>query len=136
MSSVDGAIEGEVWSTVQALNRAWATDLDPARLADYFAPEMIAITPTDRDCLVGRQACIAGWAGFVNTTTILRWVEKNPKILLLAEGRSAVVAYEFEIDFKMRGRLIQMTGRDLMTFDQREGRFWLVADHFSPTPMG
>jgi len=27
-----------------------------------------------------------------------------------------------------------MRGRDLMMLDKRDGRWWLVADHFSPTP--
>jgi hypothetical protein len=30
--------------------------------------------------------------------------------------------------------VVQMRGRDLMTLDKRDGRWWLVADHFSPTP--
>ena len=59
---------------------------------------------------------------------------KNPLILILAEGRSAVVACDFEIDFKAGDHVVQMSGRDLMTLDKRNGRWWLVADHFSPTP--
>jgi len=38
----------------------------------------------------------------VQATKILRWIEKNPFILMLAEGRSAVVACDFEIDFQSR----------------------------------
>ena len=53
---------------------------------------------------------------------------------MLAEGRSAVVACDFEIDFKAGDHVVQMSGRDLMTLDKRNGRWWLVADHFSPTP--
>jgi ketosteroid isomerase-like protein len=124
----------EVWATVQALNRAWAVDGNPERLANYFAPEMIAITPTDRLRLDGQKACIAGWTEFVRTTKILRWQESNPATLVLAEGRAAVVAYDFQIDFEADGRLVQMSGRDLMTLEKRNGHWWLVADHFSPSP--
>jgi hypothetical protein len=98
MGESDVACE-EIWATVQALNRAWAVDGHPERLANYFAPEMIAITPTDRLRLDGQKACIAGWTEFVHTTKILRWLESNPATLVLAAGRAAVVAYDFQIDF-------------------------------------
>jgi len=127
-------VASEVWATVQALNRAWAIDGHPERLANYFAPEMIAITPTDRLRLEGQEACIAGWTDFVRTTKILRWLESNPLTLVLAERRAAVVAYDFQIDFKAGGRVVQMSGRDLMTLEKRGGHWWLVADHFSPCP--
>jgi hypothetical protein len=28
----------------------------------------------------------------------------------------------------------RMSGRDLMTLEKCDGRWWLVADHFSPSP--
>jgi len=124
----------QVWDTVVALNRLWTVAGQPERLAEYFAPEMIAITPTDRLRREGRDACVAGWTEFVRMTRIRRWVETNPLILVLAEGRAAVVAYDFEIDYELGGQPIHMTGRDLMTFDRRDGRWWLVADTFSATP--
>ena len=58
----------------------------------------------------------------------------NPFTLVLAEGRAAVVAYDFQIDFEAGGRMVQMSGRDLMTLEERDGRWWLVADHFLPYP--
>ena len=126
--------EGEVWAFVQEMNRVWTVDEKPERLVNYFAPEMIAITPTDRLRREGRKSCVAGWTEFVQATKILRWIETNPHVLMLAEGRSAVVACDFEIDFKAGDRVVKMRGRDLMTLDKRDGRWWLVADHFSPTP--
>jgi ketosteroid isomerase-like protein len=126
--------EDEVWAFVQEMNRAWTVDGKPERLSDYFAPEMVAITPTDRYRREGRASCVAGWTEFVQATTILRWIERNPVVLILAEGRGAVVAYDFEIDYRAGGREVQMSGRDLMTLDKRDGRWWLVADHFSSTP--
>ena len=126
--------ESEVWAFVQEMNRAWTVDGKPERLLDYFAPEMIAITPTDRFRREGRASCVAGWTEFVRATKILRWIETNPFVLMLAEGRVAVVACDFEIDYLAGGRVVKMSGRDLMTLDKRDGRWWLVADHFSPTP--
>jgi len=126
--------EDEVWAFVQEMNRAWTVDGKTERLVDYFAPEMVAITPTDHLRREGQAACVAGWTEFVQATKILRWTEKNPLVLILAEGRSAVVACDFEIDYTTGGRLVQMSGRDLLTLDKCDGRWWLVADHFSPTP--
>jgi ketosteroid isomerase-like protein len=128
------AVENEIWATVVALNRLWTVDGQPEKLVDYFAPEMVAITPTDRFRREGRDACVAGWTEFVRATRIRRWVEKNPLILVIGDGRSAVVAYDFHIDYEMGGHLVSMAGRDLMTFDKRDGRWWLVADTFSAMP--
>jgi ketosteroid isomerase-like protein len=125
----------EVWAFVQALNKLWTADGTPERLVDYFAPEMVAICPTERFRLEGQRACVAGWTDFVRAAKTLRFVEKNPWILLLAQGQAAAVAYDFEIDYEMGGRLVEMSGRDLMTLEKRDGRWWLVADHFSPTPV-
>jgi ketosteroid isomerase-like protein len=126
--------EREVWAMVQALNRAWTSDAQPERLVDYFAEEMIAITPTDRERRTGRADCVAGWTDFVRSARILRFVEKNVQVLMLADGAAAVVAYDFEIDWEAGGRRIAMTGRDLMTLERRGERWWLVADHYSPFP--
>ena len=70
----------------------------------------------------------------MQNSKILRWLESNPRILVLAGGRVAVVAYDFHIDFEAGGRVVLMSGRDLMTLEKRDSRWWLVADHFSPTP--
>jgi uncharacterized protein (TIGR02246 family) len=122
----------DVWATVHALNQAWASDGHPERLGDYFAPEMIAVTP-EPGRLVGREACVAAWTGFVRATTIRRWIEKNVLVQMIGDG-CAIVAYDFEIDFEIGGRLVEMKGRDLMTLVKRDRRWWLVADHYSPSP--
>lgn len=127
-------IEAEVLKTVSELNEVWASQGKPERLADYFAPEMLAITPTDSFRREGRESCIAGWTDFVRASCIYRWQETNPKVLVLAQGRCAVVAYDFEIDFEVGGRLVEMRGRDLMTLEKRGDRWWLVADMFAPAP--
>jgi ketosteroid isomerase-like protein len=90
----------------------------------------IAITPTDAFRREGQASCVAGWTDFVRASCIRRWDEKNPRVLVLADGRCAVVAYDFE----MGGHLVQMRGRDLMTFEKRGDRWWLVADMFAPAP--
>ncbi len=134
MDTRNGTTEREIWTWVQALNRTWTVDGRPERLSEYFAPEMIAITPSDRQRREGRESCVGGWSGFVESTQIRRWVEKNERILCLADGNAAVVAYDYELECEMGGRIVKMAGRDLMTLERRGERWWLVADHFSPFP--
>lgn len=134
MSTIAEEAASEVWATVVALNKLWTVDGRPERLVDYFAPEMVAITPTDPQRREGRAACVAGWTEFVHATTIHRWVESNPRVIMMAGEQAAVVAYDYEIDFTMGGRRIQLRGRDLMTLEKRQGRWWLLADHFSSAP--
>jgi ketosteroid isomerase-like protein len=134
MNTIAKGAASEVWATVQALNRLWTVDGTPEQLVEYFAPEMVAITPTDRHRREGREACVAGWTEFVHATKIHRWVESNPLVLMMAGDQAAVVAYDYDIDFTMGGRLIQLRGRDLMTLERRQGRWWLLADQFSSAP--
>ena len=80
----------------------------------YFHPEMIAITPTDKDRLVGRESCVAAWRRFTEAATSLRWRETDPLVRVC--GDAAVVAYNYELACEMDGR-------------------WLaVADQFSGIP--
>ena len=46
------------------MNRVWTVDRQPDRLAEFFHRDMVAVTPTDRHRIEGRQACVAGWKGF------------------------------------------------------------------------
>lgn len=124
-------VEQEIWATLRALNDAW-TQGSPERLAEYFHPEMIAITPVDRLRREGAAACIAGWQGFAESTHIHSWREIDPLIRVF--GDSAVVAYYYEIKFEMGGQVIEQDGRDLFFLVRENGRWWVVADQFSSYP--
>lgn len=132
MSQFADPTRQEVWETLQALNRAW-TRGRPDELRKYFHPDMVAITPTDRDRLQGAEACIAGWTAFVAATTIHRWREIAPRIQLY--GDTAVVTYEFDMAFDMGGQRIDLGGRDMFVFVRENGRWLAVADQFSPFPQ-
>jgi len=123
----------KVWQTVQELNRAW-TEGDPDELKRYFHRDMVAITPTDRLRLVGGAACVAGWKGFTETAKVLRWEEREPLVQLYAGGKCAIVTYYFDMAFEVGGRHVEMGGRDMLTLVEEDGRFWAVADQFSPYP--
>lgn len=131
MSNPTDAAKEQVWATLRALNDAW-TKGDPAQLAEYFHPEMVAVTATDRDPLRGRAACLASWQGFAAAATVREWREIDPDIRL--HGDCALVSYAYQIVFEMAGQTIATEGRDLFVFILREGRWWAVADHFSAYP--
>ena len=121
-------IQQEIWATLRALNDAW-TQGNPERLAEYFHPDMIAITPVDRLRRDGAAACIAGWQGFAESTRIHSWREIDPLIRVF--GDSAVVSYYYKIRFEMGGQLIDQGGRDLFFFVRENSRWWAIADAFS-----
>ena len=127
--------ELEVWANVQAMNRCWTggTHEELERLTDYFHKTMVAITPTDRFRIEGRDACVAGWSGFAHAVTIDSWLEKEPKIQIYNE--TAIVTYYFEMACGMGGGNVRLEGRDMLTLVKENGRWQVVADQFSPYPM-
>ncbi len=130
--SFSDPIQQEVWTTVRALNDAW-TKGNPDDLVNYFHPKMVAITATDRHRRDGGAACIAGWKGFSNATTIHRWEEIDPVIHVY--GNSAVVAYYFDMSFDMGNQTINMGGRDMFFFVKENNKWLAVADQYSPYPV-
>lgn len=121
----------EIWTTVRALNDAW-TQGHAERLADYFHPKMVAITPVDRFRREGADACLAGWKGFADAARIHAWQETDP--LIEVYGDAAVVAYYYDIDFEMNGQRLHQGGRDMFFMVRENGRWWAVADQFSSWP--
>ena len=121
----------EIWANVRAMNDAW-TKGNPDDLAKFFHRDMVAITATDRNRLDGGAACIAAWKGFTNTARIHRWGEIDPLIHIY--GNSAVLACNFDMSFDMGGQTINLGGRDMFFFVKENGRWWAVADQFSPYP--
>jgi hypothetical protein len=113
------------------MNESW-TKGDGSTLANYFHPRMVAVTPTKRERLLGRDACIADWVGFARTAKILFLKESDPHIELFDDA--AVVTYYFDMSFEMNGQTILMGGRDMLTLVKENGKWWAVADQFSPYP--
>ncbi len=121
----------EVWETVQEMNRCWTVG-DPNGLETYFHKEIIAVTPNDPMPLLGRKACLAAWKSFTEIATIDDWQELEPKIQLF--GDAAVVSYLYVLNCKVGEAKLSLEGRDLLFLVKEEGRWWVVADQFSPVP--
>lgn len=124
-------VEQEVWSTIRALNDAW-TKGNPDTLAEYFHPQMLAVTPTDRLRREGAEQCIAGWRAFAEATHIHHWREVAP--IIHVYGNAAVVSYYYDIAFDMGGQRFEEGGRDLFFLVRENGRWWAIADQFSSYP--
>lgn len=130
----ESKIKEEVWQIIQTLNRAWAVEENVADLKKYFHKNMVAITPTDRDRLEGRDVCIASWKKFVQAAKIIYWREIDPKIQLYSDGKLAVVTYYYDMSYEMSGKTINTGGRDMFILANENGKWWVVADQFSPYP--
>lgn len=129
--SIDHPTKAEIWETVRIANDAW-TKGDPTDLTNFFHPHMIAITPTVRGRLESGASCVAGWKKFREGAQIHSWKEVSPVINLF--GDAAVVAYEYEMEVTMAGKKVGLTGRDMMFVVREGGKWWVVADQFSPQP--
>lgn len=127
-------IKQEVWKTIQELNRAWAVDRNPDKLKNYFHRDMVAITPTDRKRVEGRDACVTGWKKFAESTKIHYWKEKDPKVQIYGKGEFAIVTYYWDMSYEMSGQTIKAGGRDMFSLVKEKGKWWVVADQFSTYP--
>ncbi len=127
--------EVKVWNTIQKMNKCWTCgDLSELeKLAHYFHKEMVAITPTDKYRLEGKEACFNGWKSFAENTKIHFWKEKDPKIQIY--GNTAVITYYFDMSFDMAGQTVNMGGRDMFTLINENGKWLVVADQFSQYPQ-
>ena len=121
----------EVWQFVRAMNDAWSKEKGE-RLTEYFHPRMVAITPMSRHRIKGADNCVEGWQGFARSTTIHSWREEEPEIELF--GDTAVVTYYYAMDVTMGSNRLSLSGRDMLTLQKEEGRWWLIADQFSSYP--
>ncbi len=125
------ALENEVWQVVQDMNKTWTTG-NPDGLNNFFHRDMVAITATDKLRLEGKDKCVASWKSFSDAAKIRYWKEIDPKVQLY--GNTAVVTYYFDMSFDMGGHTINMGGRDMFVMLKEDGKWWAVADQFSPYP--
>jgi ketosteroid isomerase-like protein len=127
-------IKSEVWKTVQEANKAWTVDGKIGELNKYFHKDMVAITPNNSKRLKGQAACLLGWQEFAKMAKTNYFTEIEPLIRLYCDNNAAVVTYSYEGSFIMGGQTMILRGRDMMTLVKENGRWWIVADQFSPMP--
>jgi uncharacterized protein (TIGR02246 family) len=124
----------EIWAVIQAMNRAWTVEGDIAKLRDYFHENMVAIYPADRERLEGREACLASYRRYVETSDIHSFKEVDPKIQIHDDGHAAVVTYYYDMSVEVDGQKYEPAGREMIVLVKEDGRWWVVAEQFSPFP--
>lgn len=127
-------IKQEVWATVQALNRLWTVENKPEALDQYFHERMMGISPNYRLRMENGAECVSGVKSFCENAKIHYFKEIDPKVEVFANGSAAVVVYYFEMSFDMGGKKMEISGRDMFTLAKEKGKWWVVADQFSPFP--
>jgi len=126
-------IQEEVWQTIQTLNRLWTDQNNAGELVNYFHKDMVAITPTNRNRIEGRDACVAAWKAFSDSAKIHYWKVIDPKIQVYDE-KFTVVTYYFDMSFDMGGQTIKLGGRDMFSLVNEDGKWLVIANQFSPYP--
>ncbi|MBF0540020.1 MAG: hypothetical protein HQK91_01035 [Nitrospirae bacterium] len=96
-------IKLQVWTTIQNLNRLWTVENNADELKNYFHKNMVAISPTDKLRLEGRDACVASWKNFTQISKINYWKEIDPKIEIFGDNNLAIVTYYFDMSFEISG---------------------------------
>jgi ketosteroid isomerase-like protein len=130
----ESSLKQEAWMTVHQLNRLWTAEGKVEELNNYFHRDMVVISPAARERLVGRDICVAAWKRFVDKVNIINFEELDPDIRIFGEGKVAVVTYYYNITYKTNGRIATSKGRDMFILVKENGRWWAVADQFSPFP--
>ena len=130
----ESSIKQEVWETVQNLNRLWTVERNVEKFKNYFHRDMVAITPVDRERLKGRDACIASWKRFVDKAKVIEFREMDPEIQLFGQGKFAVATYYYDMTYEMDDQTVSSNGRDMFVLVNENGKWWVVADQFSPYP--
>lgn len=123
--------EMRIWETIIEVNRLWTERNEPQALHRWFHPRMIAACAGETDFRVGQEMCVDGWKGFREMVSDLSFKESAPVVRIYCDGRTAVVAYKFNCAFTMNGVRTELLGRDLFTLVNEDGRWQVVADHFS-----
>ncbi|MCE5272997.1 nuclear transport factor 2 family protein [bacterium] len=130
-------LKAEALATLEAYNRAWAVEGAPERLTEFFHPEMVAITPSERERIESGAACVEGWSAFTRAVRITRWSPHGAKVQLWGGGEVAVISYYYDMSWETpEGQVVEAAGRDMFVLARQEGRWWAVADQFSPYPGG
>ncbi|MCX6149541.1 MAG: nuclear transport factor 2 family protein [Ignavibacteriales bacterium] len=127
-------IKEEILGILEKLNRSWAVEHNTEKLKEYFHENMVVLEPGRKERREGRKECIDGWKNFVEATKIHYWKESDHKVQLYGDGKFAVVTYYWDMSYDMNDQTFTLGGRDMFVMVKEDGKWWAVADQFSPNP--
>jgi hypothetical protein len=107
---------------LQSINRTWLEGR-PQDMAPFLHPDIVMVLPGFAGRIAGKEAFVAGFVEFVNSTVLNEYGESDLQIDA-SEG-TALTSYSFEMVYERQGVRYQSKGRDLWVFTRHDGD-WLA----------
>lgn len=112
-----------IQTMVKTINKAWIKGRG-AELDSYLHEDMVMIMPGFSAEVNGKAACIDSYVEFARNADVLRYEEVD--VSIQTWGDTAVVYYDFEIEYAMAGERFAETGQDVMIFTYEMGSWKVV----------
>jgi hypothetical protein len=81
-------ITTDILGMIRAMNRAWTTGWHEEEFRQYIHENVVAIVPSAPGRLEGRDAYVAGWRCFAETSVIHEWKETDHRVQLYSVGKA------------------------------------------------
>lgn len=128
-------IKEDAWNTVKTINRHWAITENMDSLGLFIHPDMVIIFPDSKERMVGKSEIIKSYQSYADYAQTISLKETNPLIQLYNENKTAIVTYYYELEMQIpNGETQKFAGRDMYTLINDKGRWFAVAQHYSPIP--
>ena len=108
-------LQNEIIQTIRDMNRAWM-EADFARLEEYFHKNIIIVTPDLQRAGIGIDACLASYKGFISSGKVHNFEDRDIGVDIV--DNTAVVTYEYDIDYEMSGKRSMEAGREVLVFSR------------------
>lgn len=107
---------------MRLINRTWL-DNRVEDLRPFFHVEITMALPGFAGTVTGREQFLAGFRDFVDHAIVHEFREEDYQTD--TAGNTAVVSFNFYIDYERAGKRYHSTGRDVWVFE-RNGASWLA----------
>lgn len=121
----------EIWQVILNMNFC-RLEGHPKDLIDCLHPNIVAIMPTTRERLEGKEDCIAAWTEFSRAISIEYHTKSDKKIDI--HNNTAVVTYYLDMFYIKDNHPIHQSHRDMVVLIKENDKWVVVAHHSSPFP--
>jgi hypothetical protein len=123
----------EVWKVMEKFNYTW-TKGNPDEIVNFLHDNIIVISPGRRDRLEGKKACAPAWIDFAKAAVIHDFKVSKPRVVIYNNGNAAVVTYQFEMPYTMKGKHTPLAARDMFFWVKENGKWLITANQFTRLP--
>ncbi|OGU57050.1 MAG: hypothetical protein A2V66_05695 [Ignavibacteria bacterium RBG_13_36_8] len=117
----------EVWQTVLAHNKAWAELENLDEQMKYVHKDIVFVGPPYKNTISGIDAYRKNYEEWIDHATVHSTKESAPEIIILNNGKTAIVTYNGEMSFEYDNQSVpEWKGRDVMVL-VKENDKWLIA---------